>query len=228
MPRKMVSSTSGMGAHCAWSAAQERAVAVGSRSHSQYRTAQGSQQRQIGSGAKRGSMPRPAQRPAAGTVVRERKTPEQARSEASTRVSRLQAALSSLGGGDAAERRALEAASAKAQKQAEEMPVARQIEVTKDFITRAKMRMLVADEKIRLAQAAVQDAMDEKEYDLREVPLAEARLERLLVRHHPHPLCPIWKSRFRGCELKWPRCRLHRCRMWAVTHLKVHSRHQTC
>ena len=133
----------------------------------------------FGSGVKWVSTPRPAERPVGATVVRERKTPEQARSEASTRVSRLQAALSSLGDGDAAEKRALEVALVKAQKQAEEMPVARQIEVTKEFIMRAKKRMLVADEKIRLAQVALQDAMDEKEYDLREVPLAEARLERL-------------------------------------------------
>ena len=106
--------------------------------HSQYRTAQGSQQHKIGSGVKRVSMPRLAERPVGATVVRERKTPEQARSEASTRVSRLQAAYHE-----------------------------------------AKKRMLVADEKIRLAQVALQDAMDDKEYDLREVLLAEARLERV-------------------------------------------------
>ena len=51
----------------------------------------------------------------------------------------------------------------KAQKQAEEMPVVRQIKVTKDFIARAKKRMIVADEKIRLAQVALQDARDEKD-----------------------------------------------------------------
>ena len=39
--------------------------------------------------------------------------------------------------------------------------------------------MPAADEKIRVAQVALQEAMDEKEYDIRELPLAEARLERL-------------------------------------------------
>ena len=194
--------------------------------HSQYRTAQGSQQHKIGSGVKRVSTPRFAERAVGATVVREGKTPEQARSEASTRVSRLQAALSSLGDGDAAEKRALEVALAKAQKQAEEMPVARQIEVTKEFITRAKKRMLVADEKIRLAQVALQDAMDEKEYDLREVPLAEARLERLQKEVVPPRQTPPASV---VSEVANPtRCRLHRCRMWAVTHFKVQSRQQTC
>ena len=145
--------------------------------HSQNRSGQSSQQRQTGSGgAKRVSTPPSLQRPA--TVVRERKTPEQVRSDASTKVSRLQA-LNSLGVGDVEEKRALESALLKAQKQAEEVPSARQIEVTKDFIARAKKRMMVADEKIRLAQVAVQDAKDEKDSDMREVPLAEARLERL-------------------------------------------------
>ena len=39
--------------------------------------------------------------------------------------------------------------------------------------------MLTADEKIRVAQVALQEAMDEKDYDIRELPLADARLERL-------------------------------------------------
>ena len=107
-----------------------------------------------------GSQQRPA------PVVRERKTPEQVRSDASTNVSRLQAALK------------LESALLKAQKQAEKMPVARQIEVSTDFITRAKKRMIVADKKVRLAQVALQDAKDEEDYDVREVSLAESRLER--------------------------------------------------
>ena len=144
--------------------------------HSQNRSSLNSQQQPGSGSAKKGSTPRPLQRPA---VVRERKTPEQVRSDASTKVSRLQAALNSLGDGDVEEKRALESALSKAQKQAEELPVARQIEVTKVFIARTKKRMIVADEKIRLAQVALQDARDEKEYDMREVPLAEARLERL-------------------------------------------------
>ena len=84
------------------------------------------------------------------------------------------------------ERRALKLALAKAQKQAEDLPVARQIEVTEEFIA----RMLVADEKIRLAHVALQDAMEEKEHDMREVPLAEARLERLQKEIVPHRQTP--------------------------------------
>ena len=83
--------------------------------HSQTRTRQSFQPRQAGSvDAKRGSTPRVPQFLA--TVVR-----EQVRSDASTKVSRLQAALSSLGVGDVEEERALELALVKAQKQAEEM-----------------------------------------------------------------------------------------------------------
>ena len=50
----------------------------------------------------------------------------------------------------------------KAQKQAEDLPLARQIQVTKDFVDRVRKRMLAADEKIRVAQVALQEAMDEK------------------------------------------------------------------
>ena len=39
--------------------------------------------------------------------------------------------------------------------------------------------MPAADEKIRLAQVALQEAINEKDYDIRELPMAEARLERL-------------------------------------------------
>ena len=94
-------------------------------------------------------------------------------------MSRLQAALDTFADGDVEEKRALQLALAKAQKQAEELPLARQIQVTKDFVDRVRKRMPAADEKIRVAQVALQEAMDEKEYDIRELPLAEARLERL-------------------------------------------------
>ena len=139
--------------------------------HSQNRSGPSSHQRQIGSGGgtKRNSTPKVPQR--AASVVRERKTPEQVRSDAPTKVSRLQATLRSLGDGDVEE--SLDVASSKAQKQAEDLPVARQIEVTKEFIADAG-----CNRKNSFAQVALQDAM-EKEYDMREVPLAEARLERL-------------------------------------------------
>ena len=51
--------------------------------------------------------------------MRERKTPDTIRAEASTRVSRLQAAINSLGDGDAEAKKVLESSLAKAQKQAE-------------------------------------------------------------------------------------------------------------
>ena len=105
------------------------------RGHSDNRTRQSSQQHQAQSGdAKRGSTLRVPQFPAAG--VRERKMPDQVRSDVSTMVSRLQAALNSLGVGDVEEKRALYLALVKAEEQAEEMSVARQIEVTKEFIHR--------------------------------------------------------------------------------------------
>ena len=74
--------------------------------------------------------------------------------------------------------------------------------VTKDFIARAKKRMTVANEQIRLAQDALQDAMDEKDHDMREVPLAETRPKRLQKEVVPpqSPQCPIWKPRFTSCE----------------------------
>ena len=144
--------------------------------HRQNRARQTSQQRQHQSGSaslKGSSTPKVPQSPVT-TAVRERRTPEQVRSDASTRVSRLQVALDTLADGDVEEKRALQA-----QKQAEELPLAHQIQVTKDFVDRVRKRMPAADEKIRLAQVALQEALNEKDYDIRELLLAEARLERL-------------------------------------------------
>ena len=128
----MVGPTCGVGANCSWSSPEVRAVAIGSRAQSEpfWPKFPAASDRQWE--CEEGSTPRPLQRPA--TVVRERKTPEQVRSDPPTKMSRLQAALKSLGDGDVEEKRALESALLKAQKQAEEMPAARQIEVTKDFI----------------------------------------------------------------------------------------------
>ena len=169
--------------------------------HSQYRTAQGSQQHKIGSGVKRVSTPRLAEHPAGAVVVRERKTPEQARSEASTRVSRLQAALSSLGDGDAAEKRALEVALAKAQKQAEEMPVARQIEVTKEFILLQTRKSDWLKFLCRTLWTKRSTICSKSLWPKHASSASRRRLSRLI---RPHPLCPIWKPRFRGCEPNWP------------------------
>ena len=109
--------------------------------------------------------------------------------EASTRVSRFQAAINSLGDGDAEAKKALESILAKAQKQAE-VPHTRQIEETREFIARARKRILHADEKIRLAEQGVAEAKQEKEYDLRELPLAESRLERLQAEERVLASCP--------------------------------------
>ena len=76
----------------------------------------------------------------------------------------------------------------KAQKQAE-VPHTRQIEETREFIARARKRILHADEKIRLAEQAVAEAKKEK-YDLRELPLAESRLERLQAEERVFASCP--------------------------------------
>ena len=64
-----------------------------------------------------------------------------------------------------------------------------------------------ADEKIRLAQVALQEAMDEKNHDIREHPLAEARLELFQkeiatsrpATPGPALAAPISKPRFQGC-----------------------------
>ena len=92
--------------------------------HRQNRARRTSQQRQHQSGSaslKRSSTPKVPQSPVT-TAVRERRTPEQVRTDASTRVSRLQAALDTHTDGDMEEMRALQLALAKAQKQAEELP----------------------------------------------------------------------------------------------------------
>ena len=73
----------------------------------------------------------------------------------------------------------MQLALAKAQKQAEELPLARQIQVAGDFVHMVRKRMPAADEKIRLVQVALEEAINEKDYDIRELLLAEARLERL-------------------------------------------------
>ena len=68
----------------------------------------------VGSASLKGSStPKIPQPPV--TLVRERRTPEQVRSDASMRVSRLQAALDTLADGDVEEKRALQLALAKAQ-----------------------------------------------------------------------------------------------------------------
>ena len=121
--------------------------------HSQTRTRQSFQPRQAGIGdAKRGSTPRVPQFPA--TVVREQgqiRCFHQGVSVAgSSELSRGwrcgRGTCFGVGVGQGTETSRRNA-------------VARQIEVTKDFIARAKKRMLVADEKILMAQvAALKDA----------------------------------------------------------------------
>ena len=91
----------GVGANGAWPSSQDRAVAIGSSPQSKPQWPRFSTASNC---TKRGSTPRLPQR--AASVVRERRTPEQVRSDASTKVSRLQAALRSLGDGDVEERRA--------------------------------------------------------------------------------------------------------------------------
>ena len=127
------------------------------------------------------------QRQIAPVVARVRRTPDQLRADASTRVSRLRAAIDLLGEGDAEEKRVLQLSLQKAEQQAEVLPLSRQIAATKEFIERAKKRIPLADKKIRVARVALQDALDEKEFDSRELPLAEARLEQLLAETVPVP-----------------------------------------
>ena len=62
--------------------------------------------------------------------------------------------------------------------------------------------MLVADEKNRLV--ALQDAMEEKEHDIREVLLAEARLERLQMGIVPPRQTPSISTDRRGSQIAHP------------------------
>ena len=154
----MVSSTSGMGAICAWSAAQERAVVIASRSQPvphcpRFAAAPEWEWCEEGfnaqaCGASSRSHCRAREEDAGAGQIR-----------GSTRVSRLQVALSSFE--DAAEKPALEAALAKAQKQAEEMPWHVRSRSQRSSSRGPRSGCLFADEKIRLAQVALQDAMDE-------------------------------------------------------------------
>ena len=129
-------------------------------------------------------VPQAGPRQIAPVVPRTRRTPDQLRADVSTRVSRLRAAINLLGEGDAEEKRVLQLSLQKAEQQAEVLPLSRQIASTKEFIERAKKRILVADEKIRVGRVALQDALDEKEWDSRELPLAEG-LEQLLAESVP-------------------------------------------
>ena len=83
---------------------------------------------------------------------RARLSPEEVRAGASTKVSRLQAALTSLGPNDHGERAVLEVSLRKAQQQATVPPVAEQAEQTAQFIERAKKRLSNADEWVQWAQ----------------------------------------------------------------------------
>ena len=82
-----------------------------------------------------------------------------------------------LADGDVEEKQALELALHKAQKQAVERPLAHTGHEV--FCRQGQETDADADEKIRLAQVALQEAMDEKDYDIRELPSAEVRLEKL-------------------------------------------------
>ena len=151
-------------------------------------------------------------------AVRERRTPEQVRTDASTRVSRLQAALDTLTDGDVEEKRALQLALTKAQKQAEELPLARQIQVTKDFVDRVRKRMPAADEKIRLAQVALEEEETRKSTTFANSlwPKLVWNGSRRRLQHDqhqaPHLQLRISKLRFNGCVLSWRKCRLPRHR----------------
>ena len=51
--------------------------------------------------------------------------------------------------------------------------------------------ILCANEKIRLAEPALAEAKEEKEYDLRELPFAESSLERLQAEERAHTSCIV-------------------------------------
>ena len=132
-------------------------------------------------------------------AVRERKTPDTIRAEASTRVSRLQAAINSLGDGVAKAKKALESSLAKAQKQAE-VPHTRQIGETREFIAKARKRILHADEKIHLAEQAVAEAKEEEEYDWRELAQGEEMPAKKFRREEFVPGCVEELVEWMGCR----------------------------
>ena len=103
---------------------------------------------------------------------RPRLTPEEVRAGASTKITRLQAALQSLGPNDHAERSSLEASLKKAQQQATIPPVAQQAEQTAQFIERAKKRLSSAEEWVQWAQ-------DWRSECAKELHDAELRLARI-------------------------------------------------
>ena len=113
---------------------------------------------------------------------RPRLSPEEARAGASTKVTRLQAALTSLGPNDHAERFSLEASLRKAQQQATTPPVAEQAEQTAQFIKRAKKRLSSAEEWVQLPQ-------DWRSECAKELHEAELRLERIRA-EASEPLAP--------------------------------------
>ena len=90
-------------------------------------------------------------------------SPEEARAGASMKVTRLQAALTSLGPNDHAERSSLEASLRKAQEQEKQ---------TAQFIERAKKRLTSAEEWVQWAQ-------DWRSECAKELNEAELRLERI-------------------------------------------------
>ena len=80
-----------------------------------------------------------------------RQKPSEVRAAASTRISRLQGAVASLGPDDTEERKVLEAALKKAKTQAAVPPVEDQIAMSVKFLERARKRLAVADTEVQAA-----------------------------------------------------------------------------
>ena len=184
-PQGMVRCTVGVGADCSWSSSQDRAVAISSRSQSEPRprcTAAsdfewwGKEGVNATAAAASSHYPREEDARAGPFRCIHQSVSFAGRVEFSRGRGRGRETCIGVGVGQGTE------------------TVRRIASGTSDRdheIARAKKRILVADEKIRLAQVALRDARDDKEYDVREVPLAEARLERFLKEVVPVRQTPL-------------------------------------
>ena len=145
----------------------------------------------------------PDPRPSVPIPDRPRK-PNEVRGAASTRVARLQAAMSNLGPDNFEEKKVLDAALRKAQSQAKVPPLEEQIAHTTKFLERAKKR-LVADVELQTVKKKVQC---EEEVAEAEADLARMRKEvPLPTDHSEDPGAEVLRLRARLAQLEATSCR---------------------
>ena len=122
-------------------------------------------------------VPRGSQKPTPQEHVR--RTPDDNRAAALVKIARIQASIHVLGMEDTEELQILKESLKKAENAAK-IPLPQvQIDLTLDYIKRARKRLESADDKIAKAVQALRFAEEEKESDMKGIAESEARIKRV-------------------------------------------------